>query len=82
MIHILHDVHARVHLDLYPSSVKLLHTERSEVHGWMVCGVAKRFPHRTSLLGRRTADHHGTKTGSHGAKAEFPAESGWQAGQA
>ena len=28
------------------------------VHGSMVCGVAKRFPHGTSLLGRPTADHH------------------------
>ena len=26
------------------------------VHGSMVCGVAKRFPHGTSLLGRRPAD--------------------------
>ena len=28
------------------------------VHGSMVYGVAKRFPHGTSLLGRPTADHH------------------------
>ena len=48
----LYQVHGKLQVKVYGK------VHGKVVHGSMVCGVAKRFPHGTSLLGRPTADHH------------------------